>query len=378
MRTRHVIISLVAALAWATPAVAQSTDAPPEQVDVSVKIVEFQSSNVFETGFSAFFVEEAVQNPGGSVTANGSTIRTADLTFPTSGTPTITAFLDRIQLGDGDVEIILQALAEENKAFILSRPKAKVMLGGSVTLGTTQEIPFQATQVVGTTAIEVTKFRETGVSLTLSLEQVTDDDGDWTTTNDTFMLLNINAEVSEQGQNFFIALDQNVVPGSNFNQAQNVIQAPEFVRRQIKTKAWVRNGQVLVLGGLFRRTKQKSLRTAPWLTQAEDATVGLAERLVPGDFISSPISSTFGNSATSEDFRELVFIIKADVWRPALTTFEFFEDDAADEEDAEAREPMRPTDVIEGILDIPRGIAEGLSRPREGGVQDDLGGAPDE
>lgn len=353
-------VRLIAALAAATPmtAVGQTLNQAPEQVDVSVKIVEFQTTKTIETGFSAYFAREVVQRPYGRVTSGSGNIVSADLTFPTAGTPTVTAFLDRIALSDGDIEMVLQALVEENRAFILSRPKALVMMGQTTKLGTTQKIPYEATKVVGTTAIQVTEFRDTGVSLEILLNGVIDDDGNWDTKQDTYIDITIDASVSEEGQQFVIALDDNAT-STNFNQSQNAIRAPEFITRRLKTQTWVRDGQVLVLGGLFRRSKQKSLRTAPWLPQAEDAAIGLAENLVPGNFLASPVSATIGNRSSNEGYRELVFIIKADVWRPSLSAYDFFDGD--DENDDEKPKRPSPTDIITEILEIPKGIAEGIT-----------------
>jgi Flp pilus assembly secretin CpaC len=306
----------------------------PQQVSVAVKIVEFQTDRLSDRGFSAYFARRAEVRPYGRVSTGQGNITAADLTFPASTAPTITVFLDRIALGAGNVEIILQALEEENRAYILSRPKALVTLGNTTTIATSQQIPFQATKVAGTTVTQVTSFRDTGVNLRLTLNNIIDDDGDWSTTEDQYIQLHIDASVSEEGQQFVIALDDQVASGGAFSQPQNIIQAPEFVKRQIVTEAWVRHGQVLMLGGLYRRTTQKSVRTAPWLNDAENNAIGLMERAVPGSFLPSPLSDLLGSRSSSEAFRELVFIIKADVWRPSQSTYDFAQDEIVDVEES--------------------------------------------
>jgi hypothetical protein len=140
---------------------------------------------------------------------------------------------------------------------------------------------------------------------------------------------------------------------------------------------WVRHGQVLILGGLFRNRTTKSLDTVPGLTKAEDLAVGLLERVVPGNFIGSPVSSTIGNRTTEEQRRELVFFIKCETWLPAYTVV----DESVFDDNGETKERTKPTDVIGdvigGIANIPVGIAEGIAgQEREQGIESELGGSP--
>ncbi len=350
---------------------AQETDSP-QQVSVSVKILEFQNSRDLQTGFSAYFNQRDVIRPYGRVSSNKGAITSADLTFPTSTAAGLSVFLDRISIAEGDIEVVLQALEDENRASILSRPKAMVPVAAldsgvpPTQLGTIQNVPFENTVVIGNTAVQVTEFRDTGVDLTLQVPQVYDEDGDWVSTmNDSFIRLVVKASVREEGQRVSIALDDQLAAGANFQQAQNAIRVPEFVSRSIETEVWVRNGQVLVLGGLYRNTKTKSLSTVPWLSQAEDVAVGLAETAIPGNFIGSPLTATLGNREVSEDRRELVFMIKANVWRPAFSIgeemdFEDIEDEAPEEEEAKS-----PADIVTGIIgtitEVPKAVGEGIT-----------------
>lgn len=335
----------------------------PQQVNVSVKVVEFQTMKQVETGLSAFFARRNEERLYGRVTSGRGAIRTADITFPTSAASRLeglTVFLDRIRTSYGDIEVVLQALVDENRASILSRPKAMVMIGPDkpgTEIKTVREIPYENTTVVGSTTVQATAFRDTGVALTLKVPQVTDDDGDWTTADDTYINLDVSAEVKELGSRIVIALDDRLAGGSQ-------ITAPVFVTRGVKTNVWVRNGQVLVLGGLYRNTKAKSLETIPWLTQAEDMAVGVAERMVPGNFLGSPLTTTLGHKKTEDGRRELVFFIKSEIWRPAFTVAEEHGFVEAMSQDA-TRRSLSPrnilTDVLEGITEIPQGIAAGIA-----------------
>lgn len=349
----------------------------PEQVSVSVKIIEFQATRGVETGLSAYFQRQATVDWWGVVHPPRTGVMTADVTFPASTAAGITVFLDRLNLSEGEVELVLQALVDENRASILSQPRVMVMVGGENTIETTQRIPYENTTVVGATTVQTTDFRNTGVTLHIQVPDVVDVDGDWNTPEDTFIQLGVRSEVSEEGQRIVIALDDQLAGGGDFNLARNAISAPEFISRSIRTECLVKSGQVLVLGGLYSNTETKTIDTLPWISQAEEAAVSLAERIVPGDFLALPFSSVLGNRTANESRRELVFFIKAEIWRPAFTLPD--EPGFAEEETVDAVRRKTPGDVIQdvitGITDIPQGIGEEIKRrTTDDGVGARLGG----
>lgn len=344
-----------------------------------MKVVEFQTTKGVETGLSAYFLQSEQVRPYGRVSSGNGAITSADITFPTTTAAGITVFLDRINLDEGDIELVLQGLVDENRAFILSRPKAMVRVGSAkpAIIKTVQRIPYENTQVVGSTTVQVTQFEDTGVELLVYVPEVVDDDGRWETTDDTYVRLFIRADVKEEGQRVTVSLDDELANGGVFSLGSNAILVPEFVSRSLMTQVWVRHGQVLILGGLYRNTKSKSLATLPWLTQGENALMGAVDRLIPGNLVANPISSTIGNRRTDEGRRELVFLVKAEAWRPAFTVA----DDYGFGEEIKGRERIRPTDVItdvlEGISGIPGQIGDTLSTQDGGeGIESVLGERP--
>lgn len=371
---------LCCVVAWgqdATPITIAVPETPPqvgapEQVNVTMKVVEFQATKGVDTGLSAFYARRNEPKTYGRVSDGQGAISTADLTFPLDTEGAITVFLDRIHMSDGDLEFVLQGLVNENRAYILSRPKAMVMVANAVPtiIETVEENPYENPTVVGTTVVGVTDFRKTGVILQVGVPQVIDDDGDWTTRDDTYIQLQLMAEVKELGEDIVVAVDDRFA-------GANQVVAPTFVSRSITTNVWVRHGQVLILGGLFRNRKAKSLDTVPGLTKAEDLAVGLVERVVPGNFIGSPVSSTLGNRTTEEQRRELVFFIKCEAWRASYTVA----DESVFQDENQPKERVKPTDVIGdvigGIANIPEGIAEGISgEKKKDGIDSELGGSP--
>jgi len=354
MRPRYIIAALLAAL-LGVPAAAQA----PQQVQVSVKVIEFQSSKDVETGLSAYFKQRTEPQPYGRVDSGVGSISAADITFPSSSTAGITVFLDRLTNKYGDIEVVLQGLVDQGRAFILSQPTALVPVAPAsdskpTIIKTTQQVPYEDTTVIGYTPVQTTKFKETGVTLTVLALGVVDDDGDPNTRQDTYIRLNLIATVKEEGQRITVALDDQASSGGVFTDASNAIQVPEFVSREIKTEVWVRHGQVLMLGGLYRNTEDKDLATLPWLPQGDRFMNGLIQRVVPFAVEPVPLSSSIGNNKITDSRRELAFLIKADV--PALIYDESM--DVEEEEGFMSRPAEVVTDVLRGISQIPQGIAE--------------------
>lgn len=357
-----------------------------EQVSVAVKVIEFQTGDDISTGLSAYFKQVARTSPyGQSVMPNGA-ISVADLTFPMATTSGLTVFLDRLSNEYGEFELMLQALQEQNRLFILSRPRAMVTVAEATPtiIETVQQIPFEDTKVFGATVRQVTSFRDAGVFLSVQSPEILDDDGDKRTTHDTFIRLKLIARVSEEGQRITVALDSVNTGGTVFSQ-DNEITVPELISREITTDVWVPHGQVLILGGLFRTSAGRAISSAPFLSQAEDMINSTAQRLLPFNAPDIPASSGLGSRNESESRRELVFIVRAERWMPSQTVadeFGFLDNDSTEETEEETLEKKgKPTDVItdvlEGISSIPRGVAEGISGTSDdGGVGKQLGQDP--
>lgn len=326
------------------------------QVNVSVKIIEFQTGRGSETGLSAYFKQRAHPRPYGQVASTKGIISAGSLAFPSSAS-SVTLFFDRLSTYYGDFEVVLQALVDQNRAFILSQPRVMVPVGAPVPtkIKTAQDIPYEKTVVVGATAVQTTAFRETGVVLQVRALQVVDDDGDPNTTDDVYIQLEISAEIKEEGQRITVALDDSVTaPGNVFTSATNAISVPEFITRSVETTVWVRHGQVLVLGGLYRNTKHRNVATLPWLTQGENALSNLAGRVSPlAETPRIPLTSALGSQESKEERRELVFLVRADMWRKAYTVAEGFGlfDEDLDEEEEEIITPRTAPRFIEGIID---------------------------
>lgn len=359
---RFLCAAIVACAAMSTQVASHAQYVPPKQVIVSVKIIEFQATKGLETGLSAYFKKLRRPEPFGRITPNGNAINSADLTFPSSTASGLTVFLDRISLSEGDIEVVLQALVDENEATILFRPRAMVPLDGTPTkINTTEMIPYESTQVVGATSIQIVEFKATGITLEFSALEAIDDDGNPRTKHDTFIHLKIDAQVREEGQRIVVALDDLLASGAEDQEKR--ITVPEFIERKIITEVWVPEGRVLMLGGLYRNTESKSLSTLPWLRQGENIATGLVDRIIPGNPISAPLSATIGNRNEQQTRRELVFLIKVESWTESFSLgsdLGFNDADLFDLDDAES--DLESEDFV---TDIPHNAS---AEPAEAGV----------
>lgn len=373
MKPTRTKLSVPAGLLFCLAAFAANAQ-EPKQVNVSVKIIEFQTTNDLETGFSAYFKDRIHPRPYGKVVAGQETdVNSVALTFPNTGSSGLSVFLDNLTNNWADVELALQAMVDQGKAFILSQPKVMVPVAAAVpaVIKTSRDVPYTNTIVIGATAVQTTAFKPTGVAMTVSALEVVDDDGNPTTTDDTYIKLKLTAEINEEGQRIAIALDQRTGSGSILNQTSTAISVPEFVSRSVDTTVWVRNGQVLLMGGLYRDDKNTNLSTLPWLPETEGVVNNVISRMLPfAASASTPLSASVGNNAKSSARRELVFMIKADLWRKSYTVADEF-GFAADQPQGEKKdrekapeEPAKsrtPADVITGVLGNRGGVAPGLA-----------------
>ncbi len=311
--------SILLCLGWmlTVKAAAAAASPPPQpkpkQVVVQAKIVEYTHQKGVETGLSAYFRKWQTHTDWwGVVHRSFQGIRSADITFPTSRPATFSVFLDRIHISEGDIEMVLQALERQNKASILSKPRLMVPVGGpESSIETTQQEPYEELQITANTSVPVTRYDKTGVTLKVKVIDILDLDGNWATTEDTFIRMHVSAEVTDLGRLLVVNIDP--------LRGDQGIRAPELLTRKIDTQVWVRHGDVLMMGGQLTNVNSKMNTSPPWLSQAESMTTGLVERFVPGDFVGSPLSSTIGSHSTDDQRRELVFFIKAEVWKPVTT-----------------------------------------------------------
>ena len=101
------------------------------------------------------------------------------------------------------------------------------------------------------------------------------------------------------------------------------------------------------------------------------------QRFSPLKIPEIPLSSTLGKDKTDIQRRELVFALRADLWKPTQLVPNVEGIEGAAEDDSEKKK-MRPADVITGVLQgiggLPENVVQGISgEKKKGDVSESLG-----
>jgi type II secretory pathway component GspD/PulD (secretin) len=163
----HVRAQEPAAQAAEAPELAQATEAEaPElaQATVETLVLEYSSDTLFDLGISGIYKRF---DAGAGSTGPG-ILSLADLAFPSlnSSGLGLGMFLDKIAIGEGEFEFLIQALEQDERIEILSRPRVLLEKGQTqAVVQTVERVPYETTKVVGTTTVQITEFKDTGVTL---------------------------------------------------------------------------------------------------------------------------------------------------------------------------------------------------------------------
>jgi general secretion pathway protein D len=252
----------------------------PTQAIVEILVLEYNGNELFDLGTSGVFARWA---PGIAGTDPGN-LSLVDMAFPSAGPAGLGLgmFLDRISINEGQFAFLIQALEQDEKFEILSRPRLLLEMGGEKMkeVKTVQRVPYETTQVVGTRAVQVTKFRDTGVTLSAKLDGITDDG---------YLELHLVAKVGALGPRLGVALAEQP-PGS-------VLYVPEFFDRSIITDVVLADRQVLVIGALLSTEDKEVRRGVPVLSE------------IP------VLKYLFGSVSKQKSYRELIFFVKPMIYR---------------------------------------------------------------
>jgi len=348
-----ILLGVLLAAGWASAQM-------PQEVKVSVKFIEFQSSKTGDMGLSAYFKRRSETAWGKTTTPSG--ITTADITFPKSNTLGINVFFDKLMGHYGNFELVLQGLVDQGRASVFAKPQIMVKVGAAApsVIETTEAVPYEETKIVGYTPQQVTSFKDTGVKFSVKVLAIQDDDANLATKENNFIQLEITAAVDEEGPRMPIGLDARVS-----SEAGNFIRVPQFYSRSIATIVWVREEQVLILGGLYFNRKSKDISTLPGFIQAEDYVNATVQRFSPLKMPELPLSSTLGKDKTDVQRRELVFALRADIWKPTQFVPKVEGIEGTVSVDETDKKKMRPADVITGVLQgiggLPENVVQGIS-----------------
>jgi len=216
-------------------------DKTPQQIMVEVVIVDVKLSEDTEIGVNWDILSDKNYDIGyrqNLTTRLGSTIADAE-TIGNATAFNTTGIGGDFSVISGTIRNVIAMLQEKRNIEILASPRAMMVSGESANIKAVEEIPYSEvsdTAAGGAGAITSTKFKEVGVTLQVS---ATISDG-----NNIF--LNVDAE-------------QNVRTG------QSPTGVPAVDTRRANTSLLLKDGQIVVFGGLRRQEKTEQVVQIPIL-----------------------------------------------------------------------------------------------------------------
>ncbi|MBN2592810.1 MAG: hypothetical protein JXA81_04820 [Sedimentisphaerales bacterium] len=216
-------------------------DRTPQQIMIEVVIVDVQLRDKNEIGVNwdllsdknyDYIYRQNLTNRLGSTIADSETIGNATA-FNTTGVG------GNFSVISGKIRNIVAMLQNKRDVEILASPRAMMVSGESANIKAVEEIPYNEvsdTAAGGVGAITSTKFKEVGVNLQVSAT-VTD------------------------GNNIFLTVDTE----QNVRTSESPTGVPVVDTRRATTALLLRDGQIVVFGGLRRQETTKEVNQIPIL-----------------------------------------------------------------------------------------------------------------
>lgn len=236
-------------------------DILPLQVLIEATIVEITLTGSLKYGLKWFF-----QGHHESSSAK----------FNIGGIPAVSGGFDwTLTKGPEGVRAALSALAADGLAKVLSSPSVMVLDHSTANIQVGSAIPINTTSITNTdtdtdTGTSTVNYKETGVILTVTPK----------VTPGGLVIMDVEQEVSEP-------VASTVTANKN----------PTITKRNIKSTVAVKDGQVVVLGGLIRDVQDNS------------------QSGVPGLYKAPVLGWLFGQTSKTADRTELVIILSPKVLR---------------------------------------------------------------
>jgi len=217
-------------------------DIPPRQVVLECLVAEVKLSGSQSLGFDY----EILRSPGRQKFSEPSTSTPGFQNFPFrfGGTAGIAALA-----GDNRVRGLIQALQSDTRSKILASPTilatdnqpARIQVGDEIPIATGSLTAVNGTSTSDLATATTIQSRNTGKILTI-IPQVN---------SKGLVNLQIKVEVSKQGGDVRVGLDNNVFPS--------------FSTRDVETTAVVKDGESLIIGGIFAEDRDHTDKGIPFL-----------------------------------------------------------------------------------------------------------------
>ena len=216
-------------------------DVVPLQVLIDASVIEVTLTDNLQYGVEWFF-KHGEGDATGAAALNLGTAARAFFAPPGSFIPGGFSYAFQNQ---GDITVLLKALAANSKLNVLSSPSLMVLDNRKATIKVVDNVPVPTsvqTQPGATSApIAGIEYKDAGV------------------------ILNVTPRVNVGGR-ISLELEQDVTdPGRTTVEVTAGTNAPQFRQRNIKSTITVQSGETIVLGGLIKDTKEDRNTGVPFL-----------------------------------------------------------------------------------------------------------------
>ena len=223
-------------------------DVVPPQVEIEAKVVEILETDGYEYGFE-FMVDRApagntlVRGYDGRFNSNSFLESLAQGASPFQGGSMTFAGVGDVVEEFGDFEFIIRALETEGYAEIVSSPRIVCRSGQKALLQTQTKLPIQEVNVLNAANTRITtRYENVGVTLEVTPQVVG---------RDAISVL-VKPSVA------------NVVR-FEINPSAAGVPVPVIAERKAETRVDIRNGELLVIGGLLDKQQRTDKRGIPIL-----------------------------------------------------------------------------------------------------------------
>lgn len=217
----------------------KKADKTPQQIMVEVVIVDVQLSDDTEIGVNWDYLSEETRNViyrQNFTTRLGSTTE-EDETIGNATAFNTTGLGGNFSVINNDIRNVVAMLQQKKDVEILASPRVMVVSGKTASIEAVRELPYN--EIVNTSgggSMSSTQFKKVGVTLNVTA----------TLTEEDFIFLNINSE-------------QNVTVG------ESLTNVPIIDTRNAKSEVLLKDGQVVIIGGLRRKEITKEANQIPIL-----------------------------------------------------------------------------------------------------------------
>lgn len=219
----------------------RKADKTPQQIMVEVVIVDVQLSDDTEIGVNWDILSDKTYDIGyrqNFTTRLSSTIENAANIGNASAFNT-TGLGGDFSVISGTIRNVVAMLQQKKDVEILASPRVMVVSGKTASIEAIRELPYNEitdTAAGGIGALTSTQFKKVGVTLNVTA----------TLTEEDLIFLTVNSE-------------QNVVVG------ESVTEVPIIDTRNAKSEVLLKDGQVVIIGGLRRKEITKQTNQVPIL-----------------------------------------------------------------------------------------------------------------